>query len=363
MRFLNFLFPKNEKELFENNKSSINNFEYSILKICLTTVIVIAFALVLFSLLSPSGNRFRFVYILFFLAILVLRILSGIFKNHVVKYPQNYLYLFFTCAIIFSIGVSAVRKFQSEYVSAVCLLTIFPILLLDRSWRVVLFCLLNSTLCIAIALFLKSENTILIDVLDVIAFTIMGIVFGTLMKSIIVKGLDANRILRIERNTDALTTLSNRRCLFENLNLVSEGKRPAVTGIFMIDIDMFKLFNDTYGHQRGDICLAAIGNCFKNFGEENNFEFYRYGGEEFCALNGTLSSDELVQAAEKLRAAVSDLSISFEHKNAPANYVTISIGAACFQKQIPLDYEKHIRNADSALYKAKSEGRNCVRLF
>ena len=110
------------------------------------------------------------------------------------------------------------------------------------------------------------------------------------------------------------------------------------------------------GHQTGDQCLRTLGKCFAEFGEENDFEFYRYGGEEFCALTTKDTYDELREHAERLRRKVENLAMPFEQSE--RGVVTISIGFA--PHYYTQNYEVTIKQADDALYNAKRTGRNCI---
>jgi len=361
MSFFDFLFPPNEKELFEKNKSSINEFEYTLLRLCLNVSVGFTLLLVFFSFPPFSKISMRFIYCIFVLVALFIRLFIQFFKRTVMRSPQVYLYILFVIVAVFSILVNFSRSNSREFVTAVCFITIYPLLLIDRSCRVYLFCLLISLANIFVAIKFKVKEVWAADIMDNVAFFVVGSLLGTGLRSIIIRGFDVNRILNHERNTDALTGLYNRRMLFEILNKISSGKRPPITGIFMMDIDKFKLFNDTYGHQAGDACLSALGSFLLKFGESNGFEFFRYGGEEFCGINGTLSKAELAEMADKLCLSVKELNIPFDAPDSPDEFVTISVGFTFFDEQFPFDYEKYIRDADSALYRAKKDGRNCAR--
>ena len=363
MGFLNFLFPPDEKELFEKNKVSINMFEYMLLRLCLNVSVGVSLLLIFFSIPPFSEKPIKFIYIFFALLTIAIRLLIQLFKRAVSRCPQVFLYIFFVFLAGFSILVNFKRSNTREFVTAICFLTVYPVMLIDRSYRVSLFCFGVCLANIFVAVNFKVREVWSADIIDSASFFIIGSILGTGLRSITLRRFDVNRILDHERNTDALTGLSNRRMLFDTLNQVSEGKLPPVTGIFMMDIDKFKLFNDTYGHQAGDACLSALGSFLAKFGESNDFKFFRYGGEEFCGINGSLSASELEETANRLCAAVRELNIPFDSPEAPAKTVTISVGFTHFEAKVPFDYEKHIRDADNALYTAKKSGRNCAKGF
>jgi len=126
----------------------------------------------------------------------------------------------------------------------------------------------------------------------------------------------------------------------------------------MIDVDHFKLFNDTYGHLEGDRCLQLIGEVLNATAPTKADFAARYGGEEFALLLPDASLRHAEATAERLRAGVAELRI--RHGEAPLGHITISIGVACM---VPGDgnVPQHlIEAADAALYAAKRRGRNAV---
>jgi diguanylate cyclase (GGDEF)-like protein len=162
---------------------------------------------------------------------------------------------------------------------------------------------------------------------------------------------------------DGLTDICNRRGFDETLD--REWKRCQRHGeplaLIMLDIDHFKVFNDTYGHADGDACLARVARTISRSLHRPTDLAARYGGEEFAVILPETPLDAARDIAETIRLKVRDLSIA--HVCAE-NCVTISLGVACLQPaqdegQGP---ESLIRLADQALYQAKSQGRNQVCL-
>ncbi len=165
-------------------------------------------------------------------------------------------------------------------------------------------------------------------------------------------------------STDGLTGLANRRCFDETL--AQEYARHVRSGdelaLIMLDIDHFKLFNDTYGHVRGDECLRAVAAELKASLHRATDLAARYGGEEFiCILPEAKSEPGARAVAERIRQAIADLNIP--HGSAfTADHVTVSLGVVithCDQTSTP---DKIVARADEQLYRAKSQGRNQVCL-
>ena len=173
------------------------------------------------------------------------------------------------------------------------------------------------------------------------------------------KLMQANLKLKKISSQDALTGIANRHGFDEYFlqEIKRAGRTKAPLSLIMIDIDYFKNFNDTYGHQAGDKCLTEVAKVLnESLGRPEDL-VARYGGEEFIlALPGTNEKGAL-SFAENLRAKVEDLGI--EHCDSQANkFVTISLGVfTCYPDQTTTA-EIIIENADKALYKAKNQGRN-----
>ena len=173
--------------------------------------------------------------------------------------------------------------------------------------------------------------------------------------------LRANVSLREEATHDHLTGVFLRRYfdsrypeIFEDVKL----RRPLT--VMLCDIDLFKEFNDTFGHQAGDRCLIEVAQFLSSKVNRNGQILARYGGEEFIAVLPGLSSLRAEIVAGQLRHGVECLGIK-----APGNRtVTVSIGVACLDivtKEMKSD--ALLRAADSALYQAKNSGRNCCRIL
>ncbi len=163
--------------------------------------------------------------------------------------------------------------------------------------------------------------------------------------------------------TDALTGLSNRRHL--EIDPAADCGRLARTGewlsVIMIDIDFFKQFNDTYGHQAGDRCIMMIASALTRAIRRMSGKAARYGGEEFlCALPG-VDPQSAGEVALEIKRQVDALNIP--HKTSRIGpQVTVSIGVACARCVDGMAPDNWIAEADAQLYKSKSYGRDRVTL-
>jgi diguanylate cyclase (GGDEF)-like protein len=161
---------------------------------------------------------------------------------------------------------------------------------------------------------------------------------------------------------DGLTGLANRRSFDERL--VLEARRGARDGaplaLLMIDIDCFKSYNDTYGHQKGDECLRAVAQAIGGTLWRAGDFAARYGGEEFTVIIPDTPLSGATRIAERLRAAVDHLGIA-HGASVASDRVTLSVGGVVASAPY-LPPEQLLAAADAALYRAKREGRNrsCV---
>ncbi|EEH67613.1 MULTISPECIES: GGDEF domain-containing protein [Acinetobacter] len=165
--------------------------------------------------------------------------------------------------------------------------------------------------------------------------------------------------LSILSQQDALTGLANRRYLDEVLE--NEWKRAMrhempIT-IMMIDIDFFKLYNDTLGHIQGDQCLRRIAILLGSITSRSGDLAARYGGEEFLLLFSMTDQDQALIQVKRLMELVSNIGINHP-KSQISKHVTISVGVATMVPSLGDSLSEFISRADHALYIAKSNGRN-----
>jgi diguanylate cyclase (GGDEF)-like protein len=159
---------------------------------------------------------------------------------------------------------------------------------------------------------------------------------------------------------DQLTGIPNRRSFDNRLDL--EWKRAArekmPVSILMMDIDKFKNYNDTFGHQQGDVTLQAVANAIKQALKRSTDFAARWGGEEFVVLLPNTDTNGALLVAEKLRAAIENTAIPCADER--GRRATISIGVSTHIPKSNSSIEDFISAADHALYKAKETGRNRV---
>jgi diguanylate cyclase (GGDEF)-like protein/PAS domain S-box-containing protein len=159
---------------------------------------------------------------------------------------------------------------------------------------------------------------------------------------------------------DGLTGIVNRRGFDERLNAEwtrsTRDKLPL--SLLMIDVDHFKHYNDTYGHQMGDTCLKKIAASLSRAAFRPSDLIARYGGEEFVIVLPSIDEEGARIVAARVRDVVTALAIP--HKGGEGGIVTVSIGVSAVTPETDMKQDNLIALADRALYQAKRIGRDCI---
>ncbi len=162
---------------------------------------------------------------------------------------------------------------------------------------------------------------------------------------------------------DKLTHLANRRRF--DITLEQEWSRARRSGtpisLIMVDVDLFKKFNDRYGHQEGDQCLEQVARALSQSARRSIDLVARYGGEEFVILLSQTTRDDAYALCERTRMAVENLDIP--HQDSALGRVTISMGGVTLYAGEDMKAVELVRTADKALYRAKATGRNKVAWY
>lgn len=172
---------------------------------------------------------------------------------------------------------------------------------------------------------------------------------------------EANARLAELSATDQLTGLKNRRhldgLLQEEFSRCFRYGRPI--SLLLLDIDHFKRFNDTYGHQVGDDCLRAVADALRQAVRLQIDQVARYGGEEFCVVLPETEASGAAVVADRIREAVEAVEFFVNGQRVP---VTVSVGVAAMVPAGLHDAHLLVLNTDKALYEAKAAGRNRVQV-
>ncbi|MFA3790155.1 diguanylate cyclase [Aliiglaciecola sp. SL4] len=160
---------------------------------------------------------------------------------------------------------------------------------------------------------------------------------------------------------DPLTNIPNRRFFIDHAHrlIKSCNRRGALVAFGLLDIDDFKVFNDTYGHDAGDIVLVDTAKFLNGFFRVDD-AFCRYGGEEFAFVAAIKEADDAASLADRLLDGIRNLKIDI---NATTQIsVTVSMGMQVSLPSEELDLEKGLKDADVTLYQSKGEGKNQVKI-
>ena len=161
-------------------------------------------------------------------------------------------------------------------------------------------------------------------------------------------------------NYDALTGIYNRRYMentFQNIMHMLSRAKDGTLSVIMIDIDFFKKYNDTYGHDQGDFCLRTVAQTIAGTITRKGDFAVRYGGEEFTIILPNTDEEGARIVAKKLVENIRELALPHEASTV-AEHVTISAGVTTGKVLYTHSWEDYIRRADEALYKSKQGGRD-----
>lgn len=320
----------------------------------LATLLLLGWMLVLLPIAAvPFSNTKADAVPAYILSFLLFFALFFLFKIPAIRKHTNIgLYSCFSVLFLLGIYLSVIHSPNMRATILLGGFVIMPLSFIDRPHRNILFLAFWLAVHTALAFYLKPQYA-LDDTINCIISAVLGIYLGRTMVHVRLESFEAQRLLVIEKETDVLTGLFNRRKLFETLAALETKDAEKPSGIMMLDIDHFKDFNDTYGHASGDRRLSSLGDVLTKYMQNFRLQFYRYGGEEFVAIVYGYDEKELFSIAEGLRIAVESTEID-------GHRTTVSIGVAYCGDEHVANYENIIERADKAVYAAKDAGRNKV---
>lgn len=167
-----------------------------------------------------------------------------------------------------------------------------------------------------------------------------------------------NRQLHTLSTRDPLTDVGNRRVFDEMVqqSMALHQTRDTTVALLILDIDCFKLYNDTYGHQQGDACLKSVSDAIVR-ATHRKAVVTRYGGEEFAIILPDKTLSDAINIAQRIQTEISNLKLE-HHSSTVTSYVTVSIGIGYLKGGENGSIDALIRRSDAALYHAKETGRN-----
>ena len=260
----------------------------------------------------------------------------------------------------------ATARGQPEMLMALPIVLIGPFFFLGLPFRASLLCCATTILAYVVAStqFDMPQATALHSYVLLVGGAIACVIAVWHLERVSRKSFLEGGLIRELAQRDALTGTRNRRVFDEHLEHTWQqavAQRHSMA-IVLIDIDHFKAYNDYYGHQAGDQTLRRVAQAVQKIIRRPSDILTRYGGEEFAAILYEVDTAQACDIAERIRAAVSDLSI--EHRSSrTASRVTISIGVAAVEPTPERSPSGAVQLADQALYEAKVQGRNRIEVM
>ncbi|KQC06816.1 MAG: hypothetical protein APR62_00970 [Smithella sp. SDB] len=301
------------------------------------------------------------------------------------RYMQLIICIFATSAVggLIAISLNSTEPYNYYYYNAVtvAIVIVFVLSRIQFKWGIVSAIIMWLSLNVGLIAFGPESNKLAIIIITNYVFigSAVSALIGTfLIERSLRQNYLQSRMLSLENRDleesnlklqylsaiDGLTQVANRRSLDRNLSIEWQRalrKREPI-GFIMADIDHFKIFNDTYGHQAGDECLRVVATSLKDYARRPGDLAARYGGEEFALVLTDSSAEQAGIVAEQIREKIMNVVIKYK-KNDPT-HVTASFGVA---SMVPgsgqATPEALILAADQAMYQAKRSGRNRVVIF
>jgi len=345
-------------------------------------IILVAFVIIVFSFFPAQNMLWKIrllwanivMFVFMSVMIILLRFVSRREKKGLFSYAVPY--LSFVVFIAYSIYISANDQYITGNITTYVMacLVLGTVYLLHPTHSIILFCLSFLAFCFFVSPMAPTAAYQLLNLTNAFTMSVVSALLSIVMwkysrtdfqQKIQIKNQKehlekANQELHQMAFYDSLTTLPNRR--FFELILIKETalmrRKKHESCLIMVDIDFFKKVNDQYGHPVGDKLLIQIGELLSE-----SIRVYdtlcRLGGEEFIILLPQTSLDEAVVVANKLLPAISSKIFVVDNHSLS---ITASIGVSRLIRRADATLIEQYTHVDKALYQAKQDGRNCVRV-
>lgn len=356
---------KVEDEILSRN---INNMFYlSVYVICSECFMLLSFI----GIKHKLPEAYQYIYLGMYVFLLLFGIFStiylfprkrqSVFADSERKFLNQYTIVFVLIMMLWGVIIALLDQpvygqiiaFVTNYVFCACLLLLRPRVFITVQ-TVPLTCLF-----LLLPLFQKNSSIILGHYINLAALLIPLTISSYRSYSFFYDNT-SNKLKEKEfSEKDELTSLYNRRKMNEYIDqeIINEDMVHSV-GILMLDVDYFKKYNDTYGHQKGDSVLHLIGNTLGEMSRKHDIFVARYGGEEFIIIIKNKEREQVFEIAREIKQNIGSLQIP--HKTSEiSDMLTVSIGLH-YGEGKQTDIYGLIKKADDALYEAKIRGRNQI---
>ncbi len=355
---------KKEKRAIIDSKEEINAKNIQIIKaITLGCTLILGSSFIstfFMSFIDDAGfDGLKWAYLFLVICSFLAFLYITFFK---VKHVTALIYLVNSLAFLYSCIVSSLVTYDKVSVTFIVVLFLITTSYIEEGWRINIFATVSTLLYIYIISFYKTPQAFNAEIVNSTTVLALSFIIGTIVRDARLESFIAKRSLQKQVYKDHLTNINNRRKFFEDLgSALAVDEVNGIKAFSILDIDNFKLYNDTYGHQVGDICLKKIGKVFSEIENDKNVSFYRYGGEEFVISYFGKTKDEIKDILTYTVKKIKDLGI--EHKSSKYGIVTVSIGTTFIEEVEKGKFEELLTKSDIALYLAKENGRNRLEFF
>jgi diguanylate cyclase (GGDEF)-like protein len=223
----------------------------------------------------------------------------------------------------------------------------------------VIYCL-PITIPAVIQLALSGTRLEIILAVLLISYSGLLLISVNRLTNVFLHGLRIRFLMQAESRTDALTALANRRGFDESLRSIWQQsiRTQQPMGLLIIDVDLFKAYNDYYGHPQGDIALKKVGELLLKVASRSTDMCARIGGEEFAVIMSATELEGSRQVAEDFQEALTNARIP--HRNCDRGFLSVSIGLNVMTPEKSSSADLFMMETDQALYQAKESGRNKI---
>lgn len=324
----------------------VSNFRvWRLLHYLMAAVFSILFILSLFNDLMKQNKSFYF-FALIYSAVAVF--LFSILKEDSIL-AQFLIYLSISVLFLFGCMITQ-NKPDVPAVTFIAMLLITPMVMIDKPYFMALELTVASVVFLIWMYPIKTYEIWKIDMINVITFTIVGIILNVLSNSIRIREFVLTREIKIQKDTDELTGLKNKAALTREINEFMEDESTDKGIMFILDIDHFKSINDTFGHDIGDKVIHEMGAFLKEKSIKDEI-VGRFGGDEFVVfIKNTDDIDAVREFADEIITGASEY-IELPDKD---RKISVSIGASIYDGN-EHNYSILFKRADEALYKVKAD--------
>ncbi|MEG0239278.1 GGDEF domain-containing protein [Anaerorhabdus sp.] len=356
-RIREVLFGSVDRNFYVRNKTQLQERNYGMLITAFSfSTCMCAFLYLMTMVVNLISNLTMFYgfFVLWFCMLTI--ILLTYVKKH--KEWCRVMFFVYVASILYLCAwIGTVNSYDMYAVTFFVFLIFVPSLYVDMPLCSIVITIVSSFIFCLMVLINKSDPRLIQnDLLNALCVSIVSIGYGVYTTNVNLENIHAAIILKEQSTIDELTLLPNRRWFNKNISSIYEQSNVHGLNLYMLDVDFFKDYNDTYGHLMGDDCLAKISSELSKISTSLNIFASRYGGEEFIIIDDKHSYEESSSIANKIVDRISQLKIP--HIKSDSGVVTISVGYVNSKISKTENYIQLINYADEALYCAKKAGRN-----